>query len=51
MLREDMSKSQYRASTLDTDVARLAIENSKLKDEVRKVSSEAKEAKSSFIMN
>lgn len=49
MVRADLSKSQDRAGALDADVVRLAVENSKLKDEVKKINIDAKELRSNFV--
>lgn len=51
LVRADFTKYQDRVATLDTDVARLEVENLKLKDEVRKVNVDDEEARSSFIRN
>lgn len=40
MVRVDLSKSQDRAAALDADMARLAVENSKLKNGVRKINAD-----------
>lgn len=51
MVGADLTKSQHRAVVLDVDVARLAVENSKLKDEVRKINVDAEEARSNYVRN
>lgn len=48
-VREDLAKSWDRAATHDAYVARLAVENSKLTDELGKVNVDAEEARSNFV--
>lgn len=49
MLREDLAISRGKASVLSVDNTRLAIESSKLKDEIRMIGAEVEESRSCFI--
>lgn len=45
----DLFKFQDTVEALNTDVAKLAVENSKLKDEVKKTNVNTEEARSNFV--